>query len=1326
MTQDQANPQALAVRWDGSTNEIPTTFDAVRGLVYRKDANVRTFLESGVIMTTRGKVVVRNIAHARQHAHDEKYDVDPVHEWSAPHMGDSSIKSVPNEATAPLATLAPNLPGAPAMQTPAGSDADDDEPSAATPTTTNQPPASDLILASGLTASLDRDYVISVPMLKQFDRKLLIELCEYGTVADLQCHIDVCHGSGAKLLVSLYKAANSSNEDTRLAFEDIFKKREIAGLNGERTAKSFASFRSDMTAANNNLHVDDRLDAVQLHRIFKKAIQRANLLPELTNYSTTFKVNNPAVEFGRAEEISAMIAVLTSAESAAERIASENAHALAASNANGGGGGGDNGRGRGRGRGNDKPHDATKTERGGGERDERACYHCGKQGHISRDCTAKSSRAHAAGDRPCRTCGGKHWDKDCNEPAKDASGDGRANLAAGDGVTFTDAADMLAYLDHGLGFGGVSDEGDVSDDEQQDSALDGRAVVAAGLELDATSAALAPPPPPPPPLPHTPPTPPPPAPAPAPPPPLPPPQQPALARSAPPQPRSRTRPLFVRPEPPRRFWDCMTCFVKPATTTTIFDSGGTVTPDANHMTPCSPDIVQPLPRSSGAANALTAIRSRVLRLTSCISATSTTICHVSRGCRAPAAGSADGRAKPPGLFAACASSNAPGLFAACASSSARFRRAPARSKSPPSSLPSPVRKPQYEPATKPPRGRADYRGAFAMQANSRQRPPGLIRPAAHARDRRAATPAFGSAHVAARKSPAAGSLNFEAVIDSGCTWNCHPRRDDLVDVRPCTDVITTADGAGHRATCVGTLRVLARDVDGDEKLVDIRNVRCMPLFKDTLLSVEELWRLSRLDARFKDIRQVQLVTRDDAVEKRFPFARRNGLFIWDLEIATTPRVAAIFAALSPEVQRGARGLVGRAAAPDAPSPPPAAATARNRSRAGAAKHGFVNTPLPTPASAAALLTRDKSGTHSARAHSHINALPSDAAAAVMHRRLHISAERMRRLVRNTADAPASVARAGHTQCDDCVTANATRLPHGSKLYAPSYCGHTVHMDIVGPFADSHVRGYKYLLVIVDDHSRFTFIYCMRCKSEAKARAAEFLAQIGSTTARRDGPIKIVPNFKMDNAGEFMSREFKAMLAEVGSHPTTCPPHVHQLNGVAERKIRSIMEQTRVNLVASQLPISFWAYAATHGIDVLNRTTGPPGSDLTSYEIMFGERPKIMGIMPFGIRAHVVKPASFVRKTIIDAHAWPGTNLGRSASSPGAYNVWVPSTGRVHTSSDVYFTERLFPHRAEGDRFVGPDVPVAAVVDASQPPGMVASPPPPGLPLPTPSRLPGNC
>ena len=77
--------------------------------------------------------------------------------------------------------------------------------------------------------------------------------------------------------------------------------------------------------------------------------------------------------------------------------------------------------------------------------------------------------------------------------------------------------------------------------------------------------------------------------------------------------------------------------------------------------------------------------------------------------------------------------------------------------------------------------------------------------------------------------------------------------------------------------------------------------------------------------------------------------------------------------------------------------------------------------------------------------------------------------------------------------------------------------------------------------------------------------------------------------------------------------------MHQLNGVAERATQSVMELARVNILASNMPTTFWAYAIQHGVDILNRTTGPPKSDLTSYEMFTGEKPKIMGIMPFGCR-----------------------------------------------------------------------------------------------------------
>ena len=81
----------------------------------------------------------------------------------------------------------------------------------------------------------------------------------------------------------------------------------------------------------------------------------------------------------------------------------------------------------------------------------------------------------------------------------------------------------------------------------------------------------------------------------------------------------------------------------------------------------------------------------------------------------------------------------------------------------------------------------------------------------------------------------------------------------------------------------------------------------------------------------------------------------------------------------------------------------------------------------------------------------------------------------------------------------------------------------------------------------------------------------------------------------------------------------------------------MQELIRVNMIASNMPISFWPCAAQHAVDVLNRTTSPPDSDLTCYEEFIGSKPKIMGILPFGCRAFVVKPKEYIRKIAIDAH-----------------------------------------------------------------------------------------
>ena len=117
----------------------------------------------------------------------------------------------------------------------------------------------------------------------------------------------------------------------------------------------------------------------------------------------------------------------------------------------------------------------------------------------------------------------------------------------------------------------------------------------------------------------------------------------------------------------------------------------------------------------------------------------------------------------------------------------------------------------------------------------------------------------------------------------------------------------------------------------------------------------------------------------------------------------------------------------------------------------------------------------------------------------------------------------------------------------------------MHADIVGPFTTSFNGGYKYALILVDDHTRFKFVHFLKAKSEAPDRVRTFIASMNAhASSRSTSPLRIVGSLHTDNAGEFLSRQFTELLDTELVSQTTCPPHVHQLNGVAERAIQSIM------------------------------------------------------------------------------------------------------------------------------------------------------------------------
>ncbi|GKD33072.1 retrovirus-related pol polyprotein from transposon TNT 1-94 [Tanacetum coccineum] len=107
------------------------------------------------------------------------------------------------------------------------------------------------------------------------------------------------------------------------------------------------------------------------------------------------------------------------------------------------------------------------------------------------------------------------------------------------------------------------------------------------------------------------------------------------------------------------------------------------------------------------------------------------------------------------------------------------------------------------------------------------------------------------------------------------------------------------------------------------------------------------------------------------------------------------------------------------------------------------------------------------------------------------------------------------------------------------------------MDLCGPMRVASVNGKKYILVIVDDYSRFTWVKCLRSKDEAPAFIINFLKMIQvrlKETVRR---------IRTDNGTEFVNQTLREYYEKVGISHETSVARSPQQNGVVERRNRLV-------------------------------------------------------------------------------------------------------------------------------------------------------------------------
>nr|GEZ74854.1 hypothetical protein [Tanacetum cinerariifolium] len=128
-------------------------------------------------------------------------------------------------------------------------------------------------------------------------------------------------------------------------------------------------------------------------------------------------------------------------------------------------------------------------------------------------------------------------------------------------------------------------------------------------------------------------------------------------------------------------------------------------------------------------------------------------------------------------------------------------------------------------------------------------------------------------------------------------------------------------------------------------------------------------------------------------------------------------------------------------------------------------------------------------------------------------------------------------------CSACAMGKSTRKAHKSKSKDTNQEKlYLLHMDLCGPMRVESVNGKKYILVIVDDYSRFTWVKFLRSKDETPDFIIKFLKMI---QVRLKASVR---HIRTDNGTEFVNHTLGDYYKEVDiSHETSvaCSP---QQNG----------------------------------------------------------------------------------------------------------------------------------------------------------------------------------
>nr|GEZ06579.1 retrovirus-related Pol polyprotein from transposon TNT 1-94 [Tanacetum cinerariifolium] len=169
----------------------------------------------------------------------------------------------------------------------------------------------------------------------------------------------------------------------------------------------------------------------------------------------------------------------------------------------------------------------------------------------------------------------------------------------------------------------------------------------------------------------------------------------------------------------------------------------------------------------------------------------------------------------------------------------------------------------------------------------------------------------------------------------------------------------------------------------------------------------------------------------------------------------------------------------------------------------------------------------------------------------------------------------------------------------------------LHMDLYGPMRVESINEKKYILVIVDDYSRFTWVKFLRSKDEAPDAIIKCIKNI---QVRLNATVR---NVRIDNGTKFLNQNLRDFYENVSISHQTSVARTPQQNDVVERQNRTLVEAAHTMLIFSKAPMFLWAEAINKACYTQNRSLIRRRYNKTPYELMHDKKSDLSFFHVFG-------------------------------------------------------------------------------------------------------------